>query len=239
MMELKIDSRNKPIQIIVTYKNIKSVRLKVYPSQEVKISVPIGTPDEWINRFVKSKQRWIDEKLLLFEKTKAFEKEKNIKSGISTRILGRQMKIRIHYSTQKKVIVENMEIHLYTDCPENQEAVDRQFDNWWRKSSKLYFTEVLDRLYPIIEKHRIAKPSIMVKKMRTLWGSCSRTRGRINLNYYLYKAPVPCIEYVVLHEMAHFLYQYHNKGFYDFLTIYMPDWKECKKQLDYEIVWGL
>ena len=30
-----------------------------------------------------------------------------------------------------------------------------------------------------------------------------------------------------------------NKDFYDFLTIYMPDWKERKKRLDTEVVQGL
>jgi len=238
-MELKIASRNKPVHIVVIYKDIKNVRLKVFPSQEVKISVPTGTPDEWLERFVKSKENWIEKKLQLFEETKAIEKETNIKSGVSTRILGRQMKLRVLYSKQKKVAIENMEVRLYTNCPEDQSAVNRQFDNWWRKNSKLYFTEIIDVLYPIIEKHKIAKPNISVKKMQTLWGSCSRTRGKVNLNYYLYKAPVPCIEYVILHELTHFLYPHHNKDFYDFLTIYMPDWKERKKQLDYEIVWGI
>ena len=60
-----------------------------------------------------------------------------------------------------------------------------------------------------------------------------------NLNYYLYKAPGPCIEYVILHELAHFLYPHHDQNFHDFITIYMPDWQERKRLLDYEIVLGI
>ena len=75
--------------------------------------------------------------------------------------------------------------------------------------------------------------------MSTLWGSCSPKHERINLNFYLYKAPLPCVEYVILHEMGHFLYPKHNRDFYDFLTIHMPDWQERKKVLDYEIVYGV
>ena len=62
---------------------------------------------------------------------------------------------------------------------------------------------------------------------------------KINLNYYLYKASVACIEYVVFHEMVHLMYPNHDKNFYEFLTIYMPDWQERKKQLDYEFVLGV
>ena len=149
------------------------------------------------------------------------------------------MKIRIFPSNQKRVILDDKEIQLYTNYPEDQHDINRQFNNWWQKNSKQCFIMQLDKLYPIIEKHGFAKPKIVVKKMKTLWGSCSRNRGIINLNYYLYKAPIPCVDYVILHELAHFIYPYHNKDFYDFLTIYMPDWKERKRQLDYEIVLGV
>lgn len=121
----------------------------------------------------------------------------------------------------------------------NQADIDKQFDNWWQRQAKQYYQSVLDKLYPIISRHNIIKPTILVAKMQTLWGSCSRKLCKINLNYYLYKASVACIEYVVFHEMMHLMYPNHDKNFYEFLTIYMPDWKERKKQLDYEFVLGV
>ena len=68
--------------------------------------------------------------------------------------------------------------------------------------------------------------------MKTLWGSCSVNRNKVTFNQYLTKAKPACIEYVVLHELVHFLYPNHSKKFYDFLSSYMPDWKERKKVLD-------
>ena len=72
--------------------------------------------------------------------------------------------------------------------------------------------------------------------MKTLWGSCSVNRGIITLNFYLIKAGIPYIDYVVLHELTHFLYPNHSKQFYMFLSNYMPDWKERKQVLDQDIV---
>ena len=43
----------------------------------------------------------------------------------------------------------------------------------------------------------------------------------------------------ILHELAHFLYPRHDQNFHDFITIYMPDWQERKRLLDYEIVLGI
>jgi len=161
-MELRIDIKNKPTKIIVTYKDIKSVRLKVFPTREIKLSVPVGTPEEWINNYIESKRKWIEEKLQLFEQTKAIEKENNIMSGASTRILGRQRKIQVLCSKQKRVVLGDKEIQLYTNYPDDQEAINKQFNNWWQKSSKQCFDMQLCKLFPIIEKHGVQKPKIVV-----------------------------------------------------------------------------
>ncbi len=238
-MNYDVKIGRKTISVLVTRKSIKKVRLKVFPSGGICISVPLDTPDEWISKFLKEKQEWIRDKVSQFEKTKAIEKEINIRSGVSTRILGRQLIIQIENAGQKRIRKSDNKLFLYTPNPQDQAKVDKQFNNWWQRSSKEYFISVLDKLYPIIRKHGIDKPEIVVKKMSTLWGSCSRKTGRIYLNFYLYRASRPCIEYVILHELTHFLYSRHNKDFNNFITIHIPDWNDRKKQLDYEIVLGI
>lgn len=238
-MQYYIDIAGKKLPVVVTRKSMKKVRLKVFPSGEVLLSIPLDTPDQWITDFLNSKQKWVATKLAGFDRTKAIEKEEHIRSGASTRILGKQMIVYVVAANQKKVVITDKQVSIFTTNPEEQVDIDKQFNNWWQKSSKQYFTEVVDKLYPIIQKHGIDKPKITVKKMSTLWGSCSRKNKQVNLNFYLYKAPRPCVEYVILHEMTHFLYPNHNKEFFDFLTIYMPDWQERKKKLDYEVVLGV
>ena len=71
----------------------------------------------------------------------------------------------------------------------------------------------------------IPMPKVYIRKMATMWGSCSIKRGAVVFNLYLLKAKIACIDYVVLHELTHFLYPNHSKQFYYFLSNYMPDWK--------------
>ena len=237
-MEHSVIVKGKILPVAVSLKKMKQVRLKVFPSGEIKLSAPIGTPDEWVAEYLTSKTPWIEEKLELFVQTRAVEKEEHFVSGSSTRILGRQLTIQVHEARRKQIVREDSVLHVFT--PEtDQKKIDNQVNNWWQKTAKQHFQEVLDKMYPIIEKHGVVRPAVCVKKMTTLWGSCSRRTQRINLNFYLYKASVPCVEYVILHELAHFLYPYHNKDFYDFITIHMPDWQDRKKQLDYEFVLGI
>ena len=227
------------LPVEITFKDIKSLRLKVFPNAEIKLSVPLNTPKDFISSFLEQKLVWINKQLDIFTQTAAVEKEQNIKTGASTRILGRQLSIKIIPAARKRIIRDDRWLLIYTTDTENQENIDKQFFNWWQKNSKQYFLQQLEKLFPAVQKYGVSMPDLRVKKMQTLWGSCGRKHRTVNLNYYLYKAPVACVEYVILHELLHFIYPRHDKQFYDTLTVMMPDWQERKRLLDYEIVLGV
>ncbi|MEW5953442.1 MAG: SprT family zinc-dependent metalloprotease [Bacillota bacterium] len=227
------------VAVIIERKRIKKIRLKVFRDGVVKLSAPLGTADEWINNYLSSKAKWIKKSLDYFKDAGANELETIIYSGISTRILGRQKRIIVSEGKRCKIEQKEDCVFIQSPAPGDEQALQKQFERWWQKHSKAYFLQVIDRLYPVIVKHGIDKPALQVRKMKTLWGSCSKKHGKINLNYYLYKAPPFCIDYVVLHELTHFLYPRHNKDFYEFLTVHMPDWKERKRILDHEIARGI
>ena len=228
---------NLPVEVI--YKEIKSLRLKVFPGNKIKLSVPVNTPDSFISNFLNQKLPWINKQLDIFSQTAAVEKENFIRSGTSTRILGRQLSIKVIPAARKRIVRDDRWLLIYTTEPENQESIDKQFFNWWQKNAKLYFLLQTEKLFPTVQKYGVTMPDLRVKKMQTLWGSCGRKHNTVNLNYYLYKAPVACVEYVILHELLHFIYPGHNKAFYETLTVLMPDWQERKRLLDYEIVLGV
>jgi len=227
------------VEVIIERKNVKRMRLQVFPDGVVKLSAPLGVLDEHVNDFLQRKTKWIEKSLSYFKDTQAIELETTIHSGLSTRVLGRQIRIVVKEAKFYKIEQKEDYIYIQTPAAGDKQALQRQFERWWQKQCKSYFGAVIARMYPIIAKHGLAKPALQVRKMKTLWGSCSGQHCKINLNYYLYKAPPPCIDYVVLHELAHFLYPRHNKDFYEFLTVHMPDWKERKRILDHEIVKGL
>ena len=227
------------LPIEITFKDVKSLRLKVFPGSEIKLSVPENTPEDFITNFLDQKLPWINKQLHVFSQTAAVEKEQAIKTGTSTRILGRQLSIKIIPAARKRIVRDDRWLLIYTTETDNQENIDKQFFNWWQKHSKQYFLSQLEKMFPIVQKYGVEMPDLRVKQMQTLWGSCSRKHHTINLNFYLFKAPVACVEYVILHELLHFIYPKHNDEFYATLTVIMPDWQERKRLLDYEIVLGV
>lgn len=74
---------------------------------------------------------------------------------------------------------------------------------------------------------------LVYRNMKSRWGSCQPSTGRVCINTRLALYPPECLEYVVVHELCHFLEPNHGKGFHDLMTRVMPDWKERKSKLDF------
>jgi predicted metal-dependent hydrolase len=228
-----------PVEVIIERKRIRSVRLKVYPNGVVKLSAPFGVPDGWIDDYLAGKAPWIARALDYFEGARVSEVAARIKSGVTTRILGRQVRFIVEEANFYKIEQRGDHVYIWSPAAGDTRALKKQFERWLQKQSRPYFLAAIDRWYPVIARYGIARPALQVRRMRTLWGSSSGKQGRINLNCFLYKAPPPCIDYVVLHELAHLLHPGHDRDFYAFLTMHMPDWKERKRVLDHEVVKGL
>ena len=223
----------------IVRKKIKNVHLKVYRELKVAISVPIYAEKSWIESFVQDKKEWIGKQLEKYIKSSGYNNLLDLKSGSSTQFLGKDLRVYLVQSDKNKVVADEKSVTVYLKDGNDREKENALFSEWWKKQAEEIYASIVDRYMSIFLRHKIQRPQICIRKMKTLWGSCSKHLNKITLNEYLLKADIRCIEYVVFHELTHLIYNAHNQDFYDFLTIYMPDWKERKKRLDTEVVQGL
>ncbi len=233
--ELNLNLKNKSVNVLIEEKCIKNLRLKVLPTCEVRMSVPLGVKKDEVEKFISSKKQWLEKNIKIFENLQPYANKASITNGSSVRILGREYNIWVKSSQEEKIEACDLKLHLYSRNITDKIKLTTQYEKFYKKEAIKFFEERLSYFYPIIKKHKIKEPSVKIRKMRTRWGTCNRSKHYITLNYYLFKASKFCIDYVILHELSHFLYPKHNKDFYDFISIHMPDWKERKKQLDCEM----
>lgn len=228
------------INVQIVRKNIKNVHLKVFRDLSVVVSVPMNVSDEWVDSFLQKHIKWIEQQISKYKKSSGYNTLLNIRSGTSTQLLGKDVHIYKVVSLVNRVELEEKSVRLYMCNPDDEQVAQNLFNAWWRDTATQLYTSEMQCLYlKIFQKHNVKEPNIIVRKMKTLWGSCSQAKNKITLNEYLLKADLRCIQYVILHELTHLIYPNHSKQFYNFLTIYMPDWMERKKQLDHEVVQGL
>ena len=75
--------------------------------------------------------------------------------------------------------------------------------------------------------------SLKIRKMKTRWGGCNTKNKIITLNSELLKKDISLIDYVIIHEMAHFYEGNHSKKFWKIVEMAIPDYKERRKKLRY------
>ena len=94
------------------------------------------------------------------------------------------------------------------------------------------FTQVSDEIFPLFaDLLRGQRPILKVRNMKTRWGVCKVSARQITFALRLAEKPRAAIEYVVLHEYAHFAVPNHSAAFWAVVARYMPDYKLRKALL--------
>lgn len=95
------------------------------------------------------------------------------------------------------------------------------------------FNERVKICYNLFEED-IPYPKVMIGKMKRKWGYCNKRQELIKLNSELIKYSIDEINYVIIHELCHFLEFNHSKNFWNYVKKYKPNYKENTKVLKEE-----
>jgi predicted metal-dependent hydrolase len=124
---------------------------------------------------------------------------------------------------QRKKIA--MHVHEHTDLARRHELLE----SWYREQIKLAVPALLSKWEAVMG---VQAGRIYVQRMKTKWGSCNPISRSIRLNTDLAKKPPECLEYIVVHELAHLLEPTHNARFFRLIEEFMPNWQHCKNALN-------
>ncbi len=233
-----VEANGEKIYFIIHRKNIKNINLKVSIDKKVSLSIPTKMPLNKAKEFVEKKANWIKKQKDFYD-TFAEQKERlTFESGDTIYLLGKQYKMKIIANNKNDIIINNkyIEIHIKEKYIENKKYIRKVYETWLKQYALRIFEELVINYQKHLKKYNVKLPKIEIRQMKARWGSCIPTNNKIIFNLSLIKTPICCIEYVVLHELAHFKHQNHSKSFYNFITILMPDWKERKKILDQDFI---
>lgn len=240
MFKSEINFGTRTIEYSLERKVVKNINLTVKPSSEVYVSANHETSLELIENLIRSKGNWIIKNIDYFDSVRPLKMpEKDFVSGESFRYLGRQYRLKVIESNEDFVKFYRGYIYLYTREIDNRLNKERLLKSWYDRRRTIIFREALDRIYPLVKNHGVEYPELKFRKMKNRWGSCYINEKKIILNEVLIKAPKDCIDYVILHELIHFIYKNHDENFYKMLFLLMPDWEERKNILDSKIIMEL
>lgn len=223
------------ITVIVNRKKVKNINLRINRDKSVVISVNTRVSVKRVEEFVRKNIHWIEKNL---NKLDTYDlKNSNMKpyeylNGEKMQIQGLEYKLMIIPDNKIKVEIEENIIYLYISDTDNYKKKKLAIDKFINTKVKQLFDESLDDMLVLVEQYGINKPELKIRNMKSRWGSCNRIKKKITINHELIKVDKSYLEYVILHELIHFLVSGHNKLFYGYMSMLMPDWKVRKKLLN-------
>lgn len=221
-MRRKILVEDFVLEYTLLIKKVKNVNLRIQENGEIVVSCNAYVPLEKVDAFVASKCQW------LIERKRQLQRKKDIlKSKDFFFYLGKSYPIRKIPSSYNRFRLNEGICEIYlTD--ENQEEKLRM--HFCQQEAKKVFTEYVEKIYERMRlDYSITKPEVKIRKMKSRWGSCMPKKHQITLNLELIHFDPAFIEYVVVHEFAHFIQPNHSKAFYEVIEKILPDYKKTVK----------
>ena len=218
------------VSVDVIRKDIKNLHLSVHPpTGRVRIAAPERASLETIRAFAVAHLAWIRQhqrKITMQER----EPPREYVDRESHFVWGERVMLQV-VELDAAPSVTRRHRTLTLQVRPGATVADRQriMEVWYRN-------EVRNAAAPILakwEKHLgVVTRQTFVQRMKTKWGSCNPLTGNIHLNTDLAKKPPECLEYVVLHELAHLRERTHSAEFFALLDLGMPSWREVRRLLN-------
>jgi hypothetical protein len=218
------------IAVDVVLKDIKNIHLSVYPpTGKVRISAPSRMNLDTIRVFAISKLGWIKQQQA---KLRGQEREtpREYLDRESHFVWGKRHLLKVIECEEAPSIElkhSRMVLRLRPGTPDDKKQA--MVAQWYRGQIK---AAVADLIAKWEQKMGVKVGRVFVQQMKTKWGSCNPASKSIRLNTDLAKRPPECLEYIVVHEMAHFLVRYHDDRFSGLMDQCLPNWRLLRQTLN-------
>jgi hypothetical protein len=217
------------VEIEVLYKDIKNVHLRVFPPDgRVRVSVPRRMPASALRTVLEDKRAWIEAK-----RAKMLAQEPvapwSFEDGEVHDVWGVPHRLQVVERVGRaRVTMGERTLTLVVPPNTGSERRGEILERWYRRNIE----QALNDLLPLWEARMdVSVTKVQVRRMKTRWGSCSTGKHTIRLNTELARRPPECLEYVLVHELAHLHEPSHNRRFYALMDRYLPTWHAAKAVL--------
>jgi predicted metal-dependent hydrolase len=213
----------------VTYKAMRRMYLRVRSADgPVLVSAPYRLSRQTVASFVRAHLPWIRRQQQR-HRNRESAPPPTYAEGETLWLWGRRYAIERLPREGTRVTLAGDRIQLHLSADAAPAACAAAIEAWYRDRLK-------DALKPLLAQWAfrlsLPVPRIRIRKMSTRWGSCGLKTRSVCFNIELVRRPPACLEYVVVHELTHFLVPPHNARFYAILDHVLPQWSEVRRELN-------
>lgn len=221
-MQRRVDTPFGEIEYTFTPKAVKNINIRILRTGVVAVSAPRRADPRLADDFVIKKAEQI-----IRARTRLVTHSPE-DDGIL--LFGKPLTI-LYKNGKKDALLEGDTLTLILPDPSDTARAAAALDLYFREQL-LFATDRICRAYfPYFAALGYPYPVIRLRKMTTRYGTCHTKKHVITISTTLVRSPLYLLEFVVLHELVHFIHPNHSPAFYKELSALMPDWKARRAAL--------
>lgn len=218
------------IPVEVLRKPIKHLHLTVYPPDgRVRVSAPRHLDDEAVQAAILDRLGWIRRKQEHFQAQTRPAPSQFI-CGETHYVAGQGYALDVveRAGPPEVRLLDNVTLELGVRPDTRPEKRAEILQEWYRDRLRGAIPDLIEKWEPVMG---VAVAEWRIKRMKTRWGTCNIRARRIWFNLELAKYAPACLEYIVVHEMAHLLERLHNRRFWGLMDQFLPHWRLLREDL--------
>ncbi|HLR35929.1 MAG TPA: SprT family zinc-dependent metalloprotease [Tissierellales bacterium] len=226
---MKFTYGTKTIEFKVEYRDRKTLEIGIEPPDNIRVRAPKYLTDKEVLKIVKSKGKWITQKLFELKDVEYIKREKEYVNGESFMYLGRNYSLEIIENSdinKPKVKLYQSKFYIETNT-KDESKLKEAMELWYREKTLEKIMEKIEYFQPYFN---VEPNSIKVKEQKKRWGSCNSNRD-LMFNWRCSMAPSNVLDYIVVHEMCHMVHLNHSKNFWALVESIIPDYRKRKEWL--------
>ena len=213
---MKLYINNKYYDVNVKRKNIKNSYIKVKDDLMIYVTTNYFSTNKYIEELINKNIKPISKMISI--------QERKVEKSNKFYYLGKEYQIIISNAFNKTTIEDK---YIYVKRINDA-------DNYLFNQAKKILPLRVKYIYEAMNNPLIPFPKINIRKMVKKWGYCNKKDCLITLNRELIKREIDDIDYVIVHELCHFLHFNHSKEFWKSVKKYKPNYLENKKHINEE-----
>ncbi len=212
---MKYKFENQIFNVEIVRKNNKNTYIRLKNSDTIYVTTGFFTTNNYIKKVLDQNHNFLKNSINKMEKKQEFEDK--------FMLLGNEYNI-IFVTNIKTVEIDSNNKIIYVKD-------QLSLNNWINDKLKQLYLERLNYNYNLFIEN-IPYPKLKIRSMKTRWGVCNRSNNTVTINSKLIKYSIEKLDYVIIHELSHFVHFNHSKYFWQTVSKYCPNYKVIRKELN-------
>jgi predicted metal-dependent hydrolase len=207
----------------------KTIGITIERDGSLVVVLPAGCEVAEAESAIHRKLTWVHTKLATKDDLRVSPRPKEYVTGEGHYYIGRSYRLQLTDPTETEKLHPPLRLDhgRFVLRRDERERAAEHFERWYIEHG---LPHIQRKVILFSERFGAAPTSVVVRDLGFRWGQCS-ANGELAFHWRTVLLPLPIVEYVVVHELAHLFVGHHSMEYWALVERVMPDFERRRQRL--------